>query len=347
MHVYEITSAAALERIYPSWVSLWEQLPAATPFQHPDWLLPWWRHIGGGVLYVIAIQDGGRLVALAPFYVHANESPGVRQLTLLGNGITDICDVLIDKDRPHVLHSLAEQLSKSRWKVWDACDLRDIPRCSALIPLMGTSFSADVVDDEPRVVVALENWTKDDDGGALPKKVRADLRRRRKRAEEIGSVRFELTKQECITETLESLFTLHTARWHVSGQSGVLGEPNVAAFHLEVAERFGRRGWLRLCRLHIGDRVGAVNYGFCVRRRAYYYIGGFAPEFAQLSPGGLIVDEMIRQAAGEGATEFDFLRGQEDYKLKFGGKVVQQHRVQLPAGRARDPESERLACIAP
>jgi len=347
MDVYEITNAAALQRIYPSWVSLWERLPAATPFQHPDWLLPWWCRIGGGALYAIAIQDRGELVALAPFYVHANEGTGVRQLTLLGNGITDICDVLIDKDRRHVLQHLTEQLSQSRCNVWDACDFRDVPRRSALIPVMRSSFGADVVDDEPRVVVALENWTKDTEGGALPKKIQADLRRRRKRAEEIGSVRFELVKQHCIRDTLESLFALHTARWNALGQSGVLGESNVVAFHLEVAERFGRRGWLRLSRLHIGDRVGAVNYGFCVRRRAYYYIGGFAAEFAQLGPGGLIVDEMIRQAAAEGATELDFLRGQEDYKLKFGGKVVHQHRVQLPAGRARDPEPERLACIVP
>jgi CelD/BcsL family acetyltransferase involved in cellulose biosynthesis len=51
-------------------VNLSERLPGATPFQHPDWLLPWWRHIGGGVLFVIAIQDGGEL---APFYVHADD----------------------------------------------------------------------------------------------------------------------------------------------------------------------------------------------------------------------------------------------------------------------------------
>jgi CelD/BcsL family acetyltransferase involved in cellulose biosynthesis len=346
MQVLEITNPTALERIYPSWVSLWERVPTATPFQHPDWLLPWWRHLGGGALFVIAIQDGGDLAALAPFYVHQDEKAGVRQLTLLGNGITDTCDLLIEKDRPNVLHRLTMQLSGSRWNVWDGCDFRDVPGCSALIPLMQGAFGAEVVGDEPRVVVALESWTKDE-GGALPTRIRADLRRRRKRAEEVGGVRFELAKQGCIRDSLECLFALHTARWNALGQSGVLGQPNVAAFHLEVAERFGRRGWLRLYRLHIGGRIGAANYGFCVRRRAYYYIGGFATEFAQLGPGGLILDEMIRQAAAEGATEFDFLRGHEDYKLKWRGKVVQQYRMQLPMGGARDPESERLACTAP
>jgi CelD/BcsL family acetyltransferase involved in cellulose biosynthesis len=71
--VIEITTSAALQRIYPIWVNLSERLPGATPFQHPDWLLPWWRHIGGGVLFVIAIQDGGELSELAPFYVHADD----------------------------------------------------------------------------------------------------------------------------------------------------------------------------------------------------------------------------------------------------------------------------------
>jgi len=79
----------------------------------------------------------------------------------------------------------------------------------------------------------------------------------------------------------------------------------------------------------LSTRCG-IEASFCVKRRGYSYIGGFAPEFAQLGAGRLIMNAIIDQAAAEGATEFDFLRGQEDYKLRWGGKIVQQYRVALP-----------------
>jgi CelD/BcsL family acetyltransferase involved in cellulose biosynthesis len=54
----------AVEAIEPAWCDLWEQDPAATPFQSPDWLVPWMRHLwGGGRLRVLAIRDGNRLPA--------------------------------------------------------------------------------------------------------------------------------------------------------------------------------------------------------------------------------------------------------------------------------------------
>lgn len=346
MDVVEITNSAALERIYPDWVALWEQLPGATPFQHPDWLLPWWRHVGAGALFVIAVQDRGGLSALAPFYVHADEQAGVRQLTLLGNGITDSCDVLIDPARSDLLQRMAAELSGSRERVWNACDFRDIPACSVLLALMRDAFGARQQEDDPRVVVPLASWSSEE-SDPLPAKIRADLRRRRKRAEAIGRVRLVLAEQHSTADALEELFALHSSRWNALGQSGVLSEPKVAAFHLDVAERFGRRGWLRLYNLQIGNRVAAANYGFFVNGRAYSYIGGFAPEFAHLGVGRLILHDIIRHAAAEGAAEFDLLRGQEDYKLKWGGRLVQQYRFQLSMRGDVVPSRSPLKCGRP
>jgi CelD/BcsL family acetyltransferase involved in cellulose biosynthesis len=65
-------------------------------------------------------------------------------------------------------------------------------------------------------------------------------------------------------------------------------------------------------------RILAVDYGFLHARRAYYYLGGFDPEAAKVSPGTLVVAHAIEEAIREGACEFDFLRGQEPYKYKWG-----------------------------
>jgi CelD/BcsL family acetyltransferase involved in cellulose biosynthesis len=54
------------------------------------------------------------------------------------------------------------------------------------------------------------------------------------------------------------------------------------------------------------------------QRRCYYYIGGFDPRFAALGPGTLLIAHAIEQARLEGAAAFDFLRGAEPYKYRWG-----------------------------
>jgi CelD/BcsL family acetyltransferase involved in cellulose biosynthesis len=326
MRIGIIETSNAVEQLRPEWESLWARIPQAGPFQNPDWLLPWWRHIGNGQLFFLTIRDGAELVGIAPFYVHSDG--GVRQLTLLGNGVSDTCDLLIDPNCPGAEAALAHEIERCG-ACWDCYDFRDLPASSILIHLCRGGVCGTLSEDTPCVVLGLANWLA---GGerAPCKKLLADLRRCRRRAEEIGPVRIELTQGDAVSDALEALFQIHASRWNALGASGMLCGASVQAFHHEVAERFARRGWLRLCRLYVGHRLAAVTYGFCVRRRAYYYIGGFDPEFSRLGAGRIILDEVIRQAAQEGAAEFDFLRGEEGYKLRWGGRPRPQYRVKSP-----------------
>jgi hypothetical protein len=58
LDVQNLEKADAVEAIEPAWRDLWEQGPEATPFQSPDWLLPWTRHLwGGGRLRVLRAQS--------------------------------------------------------------------------------------------------------------------------------------------------------------------------------------------------------------------------------------------------------------------------------------------------
>jgi CelD/BcsL family acetyltransferase involved in cellulose biosynthesis len=325
MRVCEVDTTVALERLRPEWIELWERTPNAGPFQHPDWLLAWWQHIGDGKLLVLTAYEGAALVAVAPFYIYSDQASGVRQLTLLGNGIADRGDILICEETPEAEQALGESMLTHR-KHWNCYDFRDVPANSSLVPLVCQKIGGSISEDTPHVVISLDAW-KAGGSGELPARALADLRRRRRRAEEFGRVRLELAHVQNVDRALERLFALHAARWHARGEAGVLAQSSLESFHRDIAERFAGRGWLRLHLLYIGDRLIAANYGFCVKRRAYSYIGGFDPEMATLGPGRIIVHEMIKYAVEEGAEEFDFLRGDEEYKRRWGGEARQQYRL--------------------
>ena len=86
-----------------------------------------------------------------------------------------------------------------------------------------------------------------------------------------------------------------------------------------------RSGVLRLHALRLDGAIIATLYALADRpgrgdRRAYFYLGGFDPDCAALSPGALILGHAIEAAVREGAVAFDFLRGQEAYKLRWGAR---------------------------
>ena len=93
-----IEDIAELESLRPEWSDLWRRCTRSTPFQSPEWLLAWWRHIfQGGRLWTIAIRDQGRLVGLLPFYRWGDR---LQNLSFIGTGITDYNDVLLAEGVP-------------------------------------------------------------------------------------------------------------------------------------------------------------------------------------------------------------------------------------------------------
>jgi CelD/BcsL family acetyltransferase involved in cellulose biosynthesis len=65
--------------------------------------------------------------------------------------------------------------------------------------------------------------------------------------------------------------------------------------------------------------MAAAFYGFCVKGRTTYYLGGLEPDFERYSPGTLLVGHAIEHAVvSDAAHAFDFLRGREAYKRGWG-----------------------------
>ena len=98
--------------------------PRPRPFQHPAWLLPWWRHLwGGGEAWWIALRDGSRLAGLAPLFVWGLTQ---RCVSLAGSGVTDYLDFLIEPEHATAGAALVmEHLARHRLR-WDVCDFQEL-----------------------------------------------------------------------------------------------------------------------------------------------------------------------------------------------------------------------------
>ncbi|HEU0052458.1 MAG TPA: GNAT family N-acetyltransferase [Longimicrobium sp.] len=323
-----IVSGEALNALRGEWSALWER-SAATPFQSPEWLLAWWRHFGGAGLRALAVRREGELIGLAPLFVHGFPD-GTRQVTPVGNGLSDHVDLLAARGREGEVADAALGWLAEHTDEWDTADFRDLPAGSALLGApLPDGIAAAEEEEVPAPALRLASALEDAVPSAFLKKLRY-YRRRLEREHTVETVRADGDNWRPL---FDALVALHSARWLRRGERGMFDDRATRLFHREVIAAFAARGWLRMYALLLDGRIVAVHYGFAAKGRAYYYLGGFDPAFERLSVGTVLVGHAIEEAAREGCREMDFLRGREPYKYAWGAIDRSQRRLRLRSAR--------------
>lgn len=299
---------------------------AGTPFQLPEWILPWWRFLGSGAIFSLAAREQGRLVGLAPMFLHPWN--GRRQVTFLGNGVSDRLGFLLDPQYAAPATAAFLDFIASQRQRWDLCDLQDLsggaPLCHAAAPaVLGRAVRPQYTCMSIPLPRSYEEFHE-----GLPHGVKRNLKRYRDRLDKLGEVTFE-TRGDDIGELLDSLIALHRVRWQSKGEAGMVCGISMERFHREAAARLARRGVVRLHGMRVDGRICSVIYVLLDRGRAYSYLSGFDPELARCSPGALLLEYAIQQAIASGARVYDLLRGDEKYKYDWGARDETSYRLLL------------------
>lgn len=317
MAIEALTSIEELQSIEALWIDLWRRDAAATPFQSPYWVLPWFRHFGsGGEVLAIVARENARLDALAPMFILRDEEEPSESLgMLIGTGNTDYLDVLATPGAP--LAQILERITTADCATWDLQQLRET---SALLAAPAPPDCDDEVEDQDACLVLSIEDAGDELQNIASTHFRKKLRYYRRLLEREGSVSLETPARETLDEFMDALFTLHAARWKRKGLPGMLAADVDQAFHRQVALCMLEARALRMYALRVKDRIVAVFYGFAHHDTVYYYLSGYDPSLDRMSPGTVVVAHAIAEAVLGGAKTFDFLRGAEDYKYAWGAK---------------------------
>jgi len=334
INLEEVETTGQLPSLQTEWAQLWARCPEATPFQSPEWLVPLWNHLGEGDPWILALRRQGRLVGLAPFVIRGEQNAGKRHLLLLGTGVTDYLDLLLEPAFAIEGASAVLGFLKANCHRWDVADFQQLRSGSSLLEVEPPSdWSGQITVQEVCPVLNLPEKLQE-----LPRLVPSHmlekLRYYRRRFQQFGPLRVESARLDNFAELFERFASLHQAQWTARGKDGVLREPRVQRFNREAAERMLISGMLRLYVLRKESEVIAGLYALAHRDRTYYYLSGFDPAYAAFSPGTLLIGHAIEEAIRESRAHFDFLRGRETYKYLWGAKGRLNYRRQFwHAGR--------------
>lgn len=154
---------------------------------------------------------------------------------------------------------------------------------------------------------------------SLGKNMREQIKRYPKRLEKEFQVEYQLADNpSAVQNALTDLFKLHGARWRQRGQTGVLATARRQKFHRAVCAAFFEKNHLRLWTLRCNGAPACVLLNYVYGGKYYFFIGGFDPNLMRWSVGTCLFAQVFKSAIEEGAREFDFLRGEEEYKYRYG-----------------------------
>ena len=291
--------------------SEWDELAERSRniFATRQWLATWWRHFGRGrpLLLTACRARGGRLAAVLPLYA-ASGHP-FRVLRFVGHGPGDqLGPVCARAERPAAARAL-RRLLRERADEWDVFVGDELLADEGWSALLG----AKTLSRQASPVLRSRGRTWDDVLGTMSSSARKKIRYEERRLAREHDLRYRLVDDPgTLNGALDALFALHSARW--SGDSPFL---RAEQFHRDFAARALRRGWLRLWLLELDGDPVAAWYGFRYGGVESYYQSGRDPHWRQMSVGSVLVVHSIRAAIEDGAEEYRFLRGEEEFKGRF------------------------------
>lgn len=308
------------------WDALLARSPADSFFLRHAWLCAWWRHFGAErELRVLVVESAeGAIVGVAPWCLTKETDLGmlpVGEIAFLGReGVTgDYLDVFAEPGQhAEVLRlCLAALLKDSGWDLLKISDvLETSPTLEALVEAARERGLA-VVPGKTQLCPYLPlPATWDAFLASVSGNMRSNLRRKEKKLAALGA-RIEEAHGDAIAPALDTLFELHGARWETKGKTGNFIDPRLRAFHRDIAVALDAENAVGLWTAFIDGKPAAAIYGFRHSGRFLYYQAGFDPAFAEHGVGLAIMGHAIRRSIEAGLTEFDYLRGDEDYKRRW------------------------------
>jgi CelD/BcsL family acetyltransferase involved in cellulose biosynthesis len=160
---------------------------------------------------------------------------------------------------------------------------------------------------------------------------RKKIRQRERKLQREHQVEVRSATPQTLQTDLDHFFTLHDRRWQ--GRSS-LDAPGAKQFLSAFAGAAAQRGWLRLRLLEVDGTPVAALLGWRIGDRYAFYNSGFDPAWSELSVGMVLLTRTIESAFEEGASEFDMLLGDEDYKRRFQNASRDVHTVVLTKSMA-------------
>jgi len=329
--------------LFDSWVPdvirPWERVLEADTqagvFCTPSWLQAWWESLGSGDLLLAVVWDADEPIAVFPACTCGDED-GLLSF-LGGEDVTDEqVPVAVPGKEADALRFFLDWaftdggFSRLRFhSVLGGARWLDV--VEAVCERAGLRFASEQVDIAPAIALpdSFDAYLQ-----GLSGHDRHELRRKRRRLGDLGDWHVRKAHEVGWEADLQAFFDFHRK---APGPKADFFTPERERFFRRLAADLFLFGLARLDVLELDGEIVAATFSYDFRGTLALYNSSFRPDLAKQAPGMVLVGCLIEQSIEEGKHTFDFLRGDERYKMRFGPEPRPVYRVLMaanPAARA-------------
>jgi CelD/BcsL family acetyltransferase involved in cellulose biosynthesis len=338
----------------PVWRQVLGADRTATFFSGHVWQSAWWRHHGEGHrLLLVAVLRAGRPAGLGPFMV--GSSAGGSVVRFVGTGLSDYGDLIVDERIASRREVVFAALDAVRARCPEAVlDLEQVPDRSGTVGLLAGWAAERGYRLRCRVQQRCPYQRLPSDADLLDagrsQSSRRQGRRNTRALERLGPLRLVAygleaglqaglqAGQEAGLQGGQAGADLAAAvramadveRAHPAAERRVNSfEGSRGRFLTDVLAGAAEAGQLWLSGLWVGSTLVAYSVAFEQGGVLYGYLQGYRREYANYSPGTILLLHLQREAIRRRIHTVDYLRGAESYKLRWQTGTAVNRRVLL------------------
>lgn len=307
----------------------WERLCAqsATPsFQYDLAYQGAWLELlaGDWKPLLLSVKDSGDVRGIFPLMYRDRRRRGImpyREIRFLGHEVTDFSVVLArPADAKSVVHAALDWLFSGAFR-WEWLRLDDIPEDNPAAGAIGNWLQGRgipfMLDTGKYYYIPLDREWDEVWGATSRKFVRRNVNLARNRLARSGSWRLVADPDWDTGRIIEEAVAIHQPRQVQLSRESAYSNPDYRRFAERVLACNRDASRLRSHWLEAEGRLIAYLLGFEQDGVYYAWNMAFQPAFAEYYPSRLVFAEVVKECHDKGLREFNFMRGEAEYKAKW------------------------------
>jgi CelD/BcsL family acetyltransferase involved in cellulose biosynthesis len=294
-------------------------------FVLPLWLKTWWEIFGeDDGLEILTGFRRGKLIGIAPLHIQKETAHFIG-----GENVCDYQDMIVASNYSHdFFKAILTHLNEKGVQSLQLGMLRSDSISLIQLPNLAKQLGYAVVYNQVAFSYEIKlSRTWESYLHTLNGKQRHEIRRKLRRLNEAGEIRFRVIKRpEEVSENIDTFFSMFKASR--PDKSEFLTDQMVSFFRL-LTQRMAQQGFLRMFFLDIDKLPAAGVMCFDYNDTLFLYNNGYNPQFSNLSPGFLSKVYSIRDSIEQGKLRYDLLKGDEGYKKRLGSMPVPLYHLKI------------------
>lgn len=322
-----LTTLDEIRHIAPQWEILLQRSVCNRAFSSPHWFMAAYQCQPAARLHVIIMRRNGSLAGVFPLVVDTD-----KRVAQFATSWNDYHDMITEAGDSEAMCALLRHAC-TRATGYDSLALHRLRYDSNCFHALSSSpepqWKKHFGEDPTKYAYAPLPSSYEEYLDGLPNKFRKNLLYLKRKARDSIYVRELHPASFDPAELPEAFLSLHLARF---GQRTSFAEESEQKFVRSLFPRLFATGSLRAFALFEKEKIVAVSLNLVGSNSLCLWNGGFIPEAEHWSPGTLLTDAALHCACDASLSEYDFLRGTENYKMNWSCKFRAVGSLELPTG---------------